>query len=233
MSDPQPQSARTLEDRRVEYVRVEDLPPDPRNPKLHSLPDLEAAMDRFGYTEPLLLDERTGLLAAGHGRREALLAKRERGGEAPRGVTVGADGSWLVPVVRGWASRDDEEAAAYLVASNRLAEVGGWADRELATLLRNVTDTPLGLSGVGFSNDEVLSLLSASGVLGLEAGSFLDDLAGDRRVDKDELTGDAPLPVGEAVQLLLTFSTRTVQGLMAGPCRVWIIGSSLVGSFGK
>ncbi|MEU8356488.1 hypothetical protein AB0C27_10810 [Nonomuraea sp. NPDC048882] len=40
----------------------------------------------------------------------------------PEGVKIGDDGVWLVPILRGWTSRSDAEAEAYLVAANRLTE---------------------------------------------------------------------------------------------------------------
>ena len=53
---------------RIEYVSLAAARHWPRNPKLHSLPDIGASMDRFGFTEPPIIDERTGFIAAGHGR---------------------------------------------------------------------------------------------------------------------------------------------------------------------
>lgn len=44
----------------------------------------------------------------------------------PEGVKIGDDGVWLVPILRGWTSRSDADAEAYLVAANRLTERGGW-----------------------------------------------------------------------------------------------------------
>ena len=44
----------------------------------------------------------------------------------PEDVKIGDDGVWLVPILRGWTSRSDADAEAYLVAANRLTERGGW-----------------------------------------------------------------------------------------------------------
>jgi hypothetical protein len=102
------------------------LTPAQRNPKKHALPALRDSIGRFGYVEPIVLDERTGRLVAGHGRAKALSLMKAKGGKPPAGVAE-KDGEWLVPVLRGWASRSDQEAEAYLLASNQLTVAGGWA----------------------------------------------------------------------------------------------------------
>ena len=70
------------DDLRVEYLDLEGLVRAPRNPKQHDLGVLQASLDRFGFVAPIILDERTGRLVAGHGRLDALeKLKSEDGGE--------------------------------------------------------------------------------------------------------------------------------------------------------
>jgi len=57
------------------------------------------------------------------------------GQDAPDGIEVDKAGAWLLPVQRGWASRSDQEAEAFLVAHNRLTEQGGWDEAELLEIL--------------------------------------------------------------------------------------------------
>lgn len=140
----------------VQLLPVDALLPAPRNPKLHAEGEIRESMGRFGYVEPIVVDERTGRIVAGHGRREALLAMRAEGKNPPTGVQVGQDGRWYVPVLRGWASRDDVEAEAYLLASNQLTARGGWdADRLDAILadLSRVGDAAV--RGTGFDRKVV------------------------------------------------------------------------------
>lgn len=162
---------------RLEWVAVADLRPARRNPKLHDLDGIRRSIGRFGFVEKPLVDERTGLLLAGHGRQEALSAMEtaptdeERRAGPPRGVRVGDDGRWRVQVVRGWASRDDAEAEAYLVASNRLTETGGWDRRGLAEILRDLAVADAELPGdAGFGKAELDSLLSSLNVFPPQAG---------------------------------------------------------------
>lgn len=146
--------------RHIEYLPVDDIVPDPQNPKTHVLDDIEDSMRRFGYTEPILMDERTGKLISGHGRTEVLVAAQGKGLDPPDGVIVTADGTWTIPVVRGWSSKDDIEAKAYLIAANRLTERGGWLADPLAELLAEIGESGHGLSGVGYDDDEAADLIA-------------------------------------------------------------------------
>lgn len=138
---------------RVEYLRVRDIPPAILNPKRHAGKAIEASIGRFGFVEPMVLDGRTGRLVAGHGRREALLAIEGRGGPAPAGIEARADG-WYAPVLVGWSSANDEEAGAFLLATNKLTEAGGWDPRELGTAIDRVRAS-VDLRHLGFTKHEL------------------------------------------------------------------------------
>jgi len=144
--------------REIEYLPLDEIRPDPRNPRRHeSLPDVRASVDRLGFIEPIVRDERTGQLVAGHGRVEVLTAMRESGAAAPDGVTV-LDGTWLVPVVVGWASRDDEDAATAVITLNRTSETSGWDEHGLLALLEELDQAEAGLRGSGFTEEAVAAL---------------------------------------------------------------------------
>lgn len=143
--------------RRIEYSPIEAIVPADTNPKSHDLPLLEDSVTRWGYVEPIVLDERTGKLVAGHGRLDTLTAMKAKEMAPPDGVDVAEDGGWLVPVIRGWASKDDKEAQAYLLASNRITEKGGWDKQSLVDVLQGLEDN---LAGVGFDRGDVDDLLA-------------------------------------------------------------------------
>lgn len=142
----------------MEYMPINSLRPNPANPKDHHLGELSVSMDRFGYVEPIVIDERTEQLIAGHGRVEALQKMRAAKKPAPQGVDVDGD-EWLVPVVRGWASKDDAEASAMLIASNQLTIAGGWNDAKLADML-TVLSQENALAGTGFDSDDLDNLIA-------------------------------------------------------------------------
>jgi hypothetical protein len=145
-------------ERYLEAVPLDDLKLDPRNPKGHDLDLLGSSVTRFGYVEPVVIDERTGKLVAGHGRVIELRALFLDDKPPPEGVDVDADGRWLVPAVRGWRSKNSKEAAAYLVASNRTSEAGGWDNGKLAEMMGGFTAEEF--VGVGYSPDDLAALLN-------------------------------------------------------------------------
>lgn len=143
---------------RIEYVPLSDLQRWPRNPKLHSLNTLQDSIERFGYVQPLLVDERTGKLVAGHGRLDALQARKSTGKPPPARV-LERNGEWLVPVIRGVQFESVREAEAYLLADNRLVELGGWEGDMLVEMLSEHRDV---LSGTGFTEPEIQAMLGST-----------------------------------------------------------------------
>lgn len=149
--------------RNIVYMPLDELVPATHNPKKHRIDLLRSSMDRFGFAAPVLRDERTGRLVVGHGRTETLGAMRDAGQSPPDGVQLHADGRWLVPVVRGWASRSDAEADAYLLADNKHSELGGWDDAGLAEVLTELAGTDFDLAELaGWTPSELEDLLSAA-----------------------------------------------------------------------
>lgn len=166
--------------RRTEYVPLEDVHTAERNPRLHlSLPEVKGSIRRFGFVESAVHDGRTDRIIAGHGRREALVEMREAGEDAPEGIIEHEDGRWLMPVTYGWASRNDDEAEALLVALNRHAETGGWERGGLAELLDALRhDDRESFSVTGFKDldvDEMLAEIAQEEHDGIEDPDALDD----------------------------------------------------------
>ncbi len=94
------------------------LRPRATNPRTHSkqqIRQIANSIERFGFTNPVLVD-RTGGIVAGHGRIEA--AK-----------LLGIE---TVPTIR-LEDLTEAEIRAYVIADNKLAENAGW-DRELLAI---------------------------------------------------------------------------------------------------
>lgn len=156
--------------RNIQYLPLAELKDDPRNPKEHDLETIDASINRFGVLDLIVLDERTGQIISGHGRKHTLEGMQARGETPPDGVQQDDHGNWLVPVVTGWSSRSDTEAAAALIAMNRTTELGGWLDEELLTLLDEISaDTTM--EGIGFDESDLAALdtLLDQGVSDLDA----------------------------------------------------------------
>jgi ParB-like chromosome segregation protein Spo0J len=99
----------------IVYQSTNTLKPRSTNPRTHSkkqISQIAIAIGRFGFTNPILVDDTNGIIA-GHGRLEA--AK-----------IIGLD---QVPTVR-LSAMSEAEIRAYVIADNRLAENAGW-DRDL------------------------------------------------------------------------------------------------------
>jgi len=154
---------------RIEWMDIDKIPPHPENPKAHDLPAIMASMRAFGFRGAVILDERSGLTNEGHGRVEALkLMRSEDARNAPKNVRVEGNvksaqkSRWLIPVVRGQAFANEDEARAFLIASNRLTEIGGWNAQVLSVLYASLAEsTPDLLPSIGIGSAEIDAMLAA------------------------------------------------------------------------
>jgi len=139
------------------WVSLTELQRWPRNPKEHDLPALEQSFRRFGYVAPILVDRGTGCIVAGHGRLDAMQARKARGQRPPKRIVV-KDGEWYLPVVT-IEFESPEEAEAYLLADNQLTIRGGWDEQALLAMLSAQIDRGIeSLEGTGFSAEDVDAL---------------------------------------------------------------------------
>ena len=52
----------------VEYVPLSEIVEADTNPKDHDIGQIYQSIKRFGFTQPIMMNENTGKLLAGHGR---------------------------------------------------------------------------------------------------------------------------------------------------------------------
>lgn len=148
----------------IEYVPLGELKKWERNPREHDLSSLLKSVERFGFVSPPIVDESSGQLVAGHGRLETLERMKAEGQRPPNRI-VESDGEWLVPVLRGVSFDNLAEAEAYLIADNRLSDLGGWIDRELAAILSDLAGTSEELlESTGYDADDLAAMLDEMGV---------------------------------------------------------------------
>jgi DNA modification methylase len=119
---------------------IDELTPCGRNARTHSkkqLRQIANSIERFGFTNPVLIDDE-GLIIAGHGRVEAarLLGLRQ----VPT-LTL----SHLSPA----------ERRAYMLADNKLALYAGWDPELLAQELQELIDIDFDIDLTGFSLAEI------------------------------------------------------------------------------
>jgi ParB-like chromosome segregation protein Spo0J len=127
---------------RIVYRQVETLKLDPGNPRVHSKKQIRQIANSirvFGFNVPILIDRHNNVIA-GHGR---LLACRELGiAEVP---TLRLD--HLTPA----------QVDAFMIAVNRLTEIGSWDDRLLAQQLKDLSllDLEFSIEITGFEMAEI------------------------------------------------------------------------------
>jgi DNA modification methylase len=132
-------------DLRVEMLAVASLVPYAGNARQHppeQVAQLAASIGEFGFTVPVLVDER-GVLIAGHGR---VLAAKALGMDA-------------VPAIR-LAHLTEAQARAYRLADNQLALTSTWDEALLAAELRALRTEAFDLGLMGFDQGTLDRLLA-------------------------------------------------------------------------
>jgi len=133
--------------KKLESVPVEALIPYARNARKHSdeqVAQLAASIREFGFNNPVLVDKENGIIA-GHGR---VLAARKLGLEA-------------VPCLR-LDHLTETQRKAYILADNRLAELGGGWDEEMLGLeLADLREADFNLDLAGFDAQKIEEFLNS------------------------------------------------------------------------
>lgn len=151
---------RTPTPRTLEYLPLDEIQVADWNPKDHEAQLIQDSVAEHGFVTPLVLDDRSGKLVAGHGRRDELLRARAAGEDAPEGIVDEGDGRWLVPVVRGWRSRTKRQAEQFLVADNATSAAGGMDAAALAPRLEDWAERGQ-LKGTGYTPTAAKDLLAS------------------------------------------------------------------------
>lgn len=125
---------------KIVYRPLKDLVPYARNARTHSdlqVAQIAASIKEFGFTQPLLLDGKNGIIA-GHGRFEA--AFKLQLNEVP---TI--DLSHL----------SDTQKKAYVIADNKIALNSGWDEQMLALEIDDLRDAGYDLDLLAFDPSEL------------------------------------------------------------------------------
>jgi DNA modification methylase len=128
----------------IEQWPIDRLIPHARNARTHSddqIAQIAASIREFGFTNPILVDGRDGIIA-GHGR--LLAARKLKLAEVP-------------VIVLDHLS--ETQKRAYIIADNKLALNAGWDDEMLRIELQALGEEDFDLDLVGFSPEELAELL--------------------------------------------------------------------------
>jgi len=146
---------------RIELWPLHRLIPWAKNARTHSdaqVAQIAGSIAAFGFNAPILVDAHAGVIA-GHGR---LLAARQLGLEQ-------------VPVIV-LDHLSEIQKRAYILADNKLVELGGYDDDLLRAELADLRDAEVDLEVLGFSDDELHVLLADADHDGVEAGDVEEEI---------------------------------------------------------
>ena len=125
---------------KLEFIEVSKLKESPYNPRIHpekALERLEKSIEKFGFTNPILVQKSTNQIIAGHAR---LKAAKEAGLKK-------------VPVI--FLDFDDVTAKAYNITDNRLAELTEWDYPKLKDLITEIDTGAIDVELTGFDDEEL------------------------------------------------------------------------------
>ena len=128
----------------IELWPVERLVPYERNARTHSetqVAQIAASIVEFGFNAPILVDSSSGIIA-GHGR---LMAARKLG--LPEVPVIVLD------------HLSETQKRAYIIADNKLTELGGWDAEALSLELKDLQGAEFDLDLLGFSDREIEALI--------------------------------------------------------------------------
>jgi DNA modification methylase len=139
---------------------IKTLRPYPRNARRHSkkqIRQIADSIERFGFTNPVLVSE-DGEIIAGHGRVQAarLLGRRS------------------VPTLC-LSNLSEAERRAYVLADNKLALNAGWDQELLALELQGLLDMEFDLEVTGFSIAEIDLVLDQARESDVDGEDAADD----------------------------------------------------------
>ena len=175
-TDSKDSRAKRSLDLKIETAPVASLRAYEKNARTHSdkqVAQIRASIERFGFVNPILVDD-DNVVIAGHGRLEA--AKLLGMAEAPI-----ARLSHLTPA----------EVRAYRLADNKLAELSGWDQDLLRIELGALVEIDFDIELTGFATPEIDLLLEPTGAESASKPAPDDALvAPDQKMAAVSRTGD-------------------------------------------
>lgn len=139
---------------------ITSLRPYPRNARTHSrkqVKQIAASIERFGFTNPVLVSD-DGEIIAGHGRVEAAKLL-----------------NWKTVPTIALSHLSETERRAYVLADNKLALNAGWDKAILAIELQALVDFEFDVELTGFSLAEVDFVIEEAGEADPESRDAADD----------------------------------------------------------
>jgi hypothetical protein len=137
-------------------VRIDALTHDPKNARKHNernLDAIRASLKRFGFRQPLVVQEQGMIVRAGNGR---LQVARELGWATVPCLVV---------------DESEAEATAFALADNRTSDLAEWDSDNLASILEGIHGDGGSVAELGWADHEFTPLIDEPGS---PADDFLD-----------------------------------------------------------
>lgn len=130
----------------IRKVKIDEINPAPYNPRIDLQPGdaeyekLKQSVEKFGYVQPLVWNERTSNLVGGHQRFKILVNEMQ-----------------LTEVEVSVVNLDDTEEKTLNITLNKVE--GEWDEYKLEQLLQDLAEAGADLQITGFNEDELADLL--------------------------------------------------------------------------
>ena len=173
---------------KIIYKNTSELIPYVNNTRTHSdeqVQQIASSIKEFGFTNPVLLDEKDGVIA-GHGR--IMAAKLLKMDEVP---TITLEGL------------SEAQIKAYIIADNKLALNAGWDEELLKVEIESLQEMNFDIDLLGFSIDELDDL----GI-----GDIDLDLDTDKADEVPELEENPVIKLGDLIELGHNYQHRLLCG---------------------
>jgi site-specific DNA-methyltransferase (adenine-specific) len=150
--------------REIEHliVDIDSVQPHEKNVRQGDIGAISESLKAHGQYRPIVVDRRTNRILAGNHTWKAAKAL-----------------GWQQIAAGYVETKDDDEALRILLADNRTTDLASYDDSGLAELLKQLSDTDIGLEGTAFDGDDLDALLKDLGHFELPA-------------DVDEIPEDVP-----------------------------------------
>jgi len=150
--------------REIEHliVDIDSVQPHEKNVRQGDVGAISESLKAHGQYRPIVVDRRTNRILAGNHTWKAAKAL-----------------GWQQIAAGYVETKDDDEALRILLADNRTTDLASYDDSGLAELLKQLSDTDIGLEGTAFDGDDLDALLKDLGNFELPA-------------DVDEIPEDVP-----------------------------------------
>lgn len=179
---------------KIEYKDINDLIPYVNNTRTHSeeqINQIASSIKEFGFTNPILIDDGSGIIA-GHGR--VMAAQLLKLDEVPTITLKGLT---------------DTQKRAYIIADNKIALNAGWNTEMLEIEMQDLYNSGFDLDLTGFDMDELLAMDINLDLDGEDEKAEVDESLAD---DVPEIEENPVIKLGDLIELGHNYQHRLLCG---------------------